>query len=192
MHNKADVLYIKNMVCQRCIFAVENSLKTFGISYSEVQLGVVYLTKPIDEHRSNALFANLENIGFERVVIADKKLVEDIKRYVIQHIRVSEEMQKDATWSLLLAHEFNKDYSRISKIFSELEGVTIEHYIILQKIERIKELLLYNEQSISEIAYALGYSSSQFLSTQFKQHTGLTPTQFKHNHKGLRISLDDV
>ncbi len=191
MEKENDVVYIKNMVCQRCIMAVEEILNKHDIDYSDIQLGAVYLNTPIGEQAYKAVFSDLESIGFERVEDADRKLVEDIKRLVISTLR---HLEKDQTqlkkWSTLISDAFHKDYSHLSKVFSEIEGNTIEHFIILQRIERIKELLLYNELTISEMAHQLGYSSSQFLSTQFKQHTGLTPSQFKRNHRGLRKELD--
>ncbi len=191
MNTEINAFFVKNMVCPRCIMAVKEVLQEHGIEYSDVQLGAVYLQHPIDKTTYETMFADLIAIGFERVEDADRKIIEKIKHLIINTLRDLEDKQvRHQKWSDIISGAVHKDYSHLSKLFSDLEGMTIEHYIILQRVERIKELLLYDELTISEMAHLLGYSSSQFLSTQFKQHTGLTPTEFKRNHRGLRKALD--
>ncbi|MCH8546871.1 MAG: AraC family transcriptional regulator, partial [Cryomorphaceae bacterium] len=183
MREREQVIFVKNMVCQRCVLAVENLLNKQDIAYDEVDLGAIYLSSPISDHHHHELVNNLQALGFEEVVHADKRLVEEIKRLVIHIIRHEDLSEWPYKWSTFLSEHLNREYTGLSKIFSQLEGITIEHYVILQKLERVKELLMYDEMSIAQMSHILGYSSGQFLSTQFKQHTGLTPTQFKNNHR---------
>ena len=192
MHQNKPIIYVKNMVCHRCVLAVVNLLNEQGIDFDEVDLGAIYLAQPIRDDVHQMMVDKLEELGFEEVMHTDKRLVEELKRMVITTIRNEDLSEWPHKWSTFLSDKLNREYTGLSKTFSQLEGVTIEHFIILQKIERVKELLLYDEMSITQMAHALGYSSGQFLSTQFKQHTGLTPTQFKSNHRGMRKGVDEV
>ncbi|MES1222922.1 MAG: AraC family transcriptional regulator [Bacteroidota bacterium] len=183
-------LYIKNMVCPRCVKAVEGVLETAGAKPVYVHLGEVLLEKPLSSQQSEAISIRLKQLGFELLDDNLKKLIDKVKSIVIQHIHYKED--EKFIFSEVLAKELNKDYSVISKLFSETEGITIEQYVILQKIEKVKELLAYNEMNLNEISFKLGYSSVAHLSAQFKKVTGLTPTQFKAQGIHLRKSLDDV
>lgn len=183
-------LYIKNMVCPRCITAVENLLKEIHEKPAHVQLGEVVLTNPLNDDRLKQFAADLQKLGFELLDDSRTQQIEKIKSIVINHIH---HLQDDKfIFSEIIAKELHKEYSQLSKLFSETEGITIEQYIIRQKIEKTKELLAYNEMNLSEIADKLGYSSVAHLSTQFKKVTGLTPSGFKAQGIHLRKSLDNV
>lgn len=183
-------LYIKNMVCPRCIMAVENILKQLGIVPLDVRLGEVVLANEIDKSQIAALRKELSNLGFELLDDSQQKLVEQIKALVIEQIHFNKEQNLNI--SEILVSELHRDYSFLSKLFSTTEGVTIEHFVILQKIERVKELLTYDQQTLSEIADELAYSSVAHLSAQFKKVTGLTPTRFKQQGIDLRRGLDQI
>ena len=190
--NHTMQLFIKNMVCDRCIMVVKDQLNAVGLEYKNIQLGQVQLSKPASGEQIESLRTNLSNLGFE--LLDDKKaaLVTQIKSVIIKliHDNGSEEINKKL--SVLLSEKLGKDYHFLSTLFSSVEGVTIEKYIILQRIERAKELLMYDEMTINEIADTLGYSSVQHLSQQFKKITGLTPTHFKQLKENKRKPLDQV
>lgn len=178
------------MVCARCIVSVEHTLAEMGIQGMTVGLG--FIEGEINESFSEKDFdRRLKASGFELIQDADSTLVENIRHVVIERIR-SKNQDNDANWSDILARSFSMDYSAISKTFSEIAGITLERYIILQKIERIKEWLRYDEFTIGEMAWKLGYSSPNHLSNQFKSVTGMSPTQFKNNLSAVRVGLDKV
>lgn len=183
-------LYIKNMVCNRCIMAVKDVLQQAGLHPANIALGEVTLEeKKLSKEQHNQLDAALTAIGFELIDNRRGKLIEQLKNAVVEMVHYSDPVKiKHSTY---LSEKLHHDYSYLSKLFSETEGLTIEHYIIKQKIERVKELLVYDELSLSEIADRLGYSSVAHLSAQFKKVTGLTPTFYKN--KGIqRIPIDKV
>lgn len=183
-------LYIKNMVCDRCIFAVEEILKEIHIKPVTVRLGMVILNEELSKEKEHIFSDKLEKLGFELISDSNQKLIEKIKSLLISQIR--EHTAPSITYSEFLSHKLSKDYSYLSKLFSSSEGITIEHYIILQKIETVKELLSYDELNLSEISYKLGYSSVAHLSAQFKKVTGLTPSQFKAQKIKTRKSIDKI
>lgn len=184
-------IYVKNMVCPRCIMAVETILKTLQIDYKNVSLGEIELNSQPDNSDVTKLSEHLQEIGFE--VIDDKKhqLIERIKNYIIQFIHHDKEMLK-INLSDFLSEVLGYEYNYLSNLFSEVEGTTIEKYVILQKIEKVKELIVYDELSLKEIAHQLGYSSVAYLSNQFKKVTGLTPSHFKTIGQQKRIPLDHL
>ena len=175
------------MVSLRCKMMVKQELDKLGLVYSEVDLGEVSILKHISDKKRNLLKIALLRSGLE--LMDDKKaiLIERIKTVIIEMIHYSDEMPK-AKNSEYISRQINLDYSYLSSLFSEATGITIEQYIIAHKIERVKELLLYNELNLTEISYKLCYSSVAHLSQQFKKVTGLTPTFFK-NLKYKRITL---
>lgn len=185
-------LYIKNMVCNRCIMAVEQELKKLGIEGSKVSLGEVDSTTDIPGEKLVLLQNNLDALGFEVLNNSKKQLIEKIKNIIIQQVHYPDEEQHQPNLSEVIAKTLHKDYSSLSSLFSEVEGITIEKYLIQQKIEKVKEYIIYDELSISEIAYKLGYSSVAHLSNQFKKVTGLTPTHFKTLGKNKRKPLDKI
>lgn len=183
-------LYIKNMVCPRCIMAVENIFTQLNIPVLDVRLGEVVLSSAIDKEQTNILRKDLEKLGFELLDDSQQQIIEQIKAIVIRQIHHTEE--QNSTISDILVSELHRDYSYLSKLFSTTEGITIEHFAILQRIERVKELLTYDQQTLSEIADELSYSSVAHLSAQFKKVTGLTPTQFKQQGIDLRRGLEEI
>lgn len=186
-----EKLLIKNMVCNRCILAVENELKQLDIEPIHVSLGEITLEKPLTEEQRAKLEPKLEKLGFE--IISDKKteLIENIKAVIIDLIQ-NQNDDSNLNLSELLSEHLAQDYSHMSNLFSSVEGITIEKYFIAQKIEKVKELLIYDELTLSEIAHKMNYSSVAYLSSQFKKTTGLTPTQFKKIRENTRIPLDEV
>jgi AraC-like DNA-binding protein len=185
-------LYIKNMVCERCIMAVRQELDNLSIDYKNIQLGDAELTKPLEETEKTVLSERLSLLGFE--VLDDRKsaIITQIKSIIIKLIHGNELEESNKKLSVILSEKLGMDYHYISSLFSSIEGITIEKYVILQRIERAKELLIYDEMSLNEIADSLGYSSVQHLSLQFKKITGLTPTYFKQLKEKNRKPLDKV
>jgi AraC family transcriptional regulator len=184
-------LYIKNMVCQRCILSVEQILQQNNITAKNTRLGEVELNEPLSTEKLNDLSTALQQVGFELLDDQKTQQIEKIKNLLIQKVQEGE-MEEHFSVSRFLSSEIFKDYSNLSKLFSEVEGITIEQFFILQKIEKAKEWLVYNELSLSQIALQLGYSSTQHLSAQFKRITGMTPTEFKKNGVLHRKGLDKV
>ena len=184
-------LYIKNMVCDRCIMMLKSVLEQRRLQYDAVLLGEVELVSDLSSAEKESLNEELHKIGFE--IIDDKKtrLIESIKNKVLEVIRNPETAPK-MTFSEYLSEKFHQDYSSLSKLFSEVQGMTIEQYVILQKIEKVKELLVYDELSLSQIALQLNYSSVSHLSKQFKKVTGFTPTHYKQVKESKRIPLDKL
>ena len=184
-------LYIKNMVCNRCIMMVKSELEKFGLQPDAVHLGEVDLPREISEEEKELLDSNFRDLGFEIIDDRKTRLIESIKTCIVERIHYTEEPLK-MTFSEYLSEKFHQDYSSLSKLFSEVQGMTIEQYVITQKIEKVKELLVYDELSLSEIALQLNYSSVSHLSKQFKKVTGLTPTHFKQVKENKRIPLDKL
>lgn len=184
-------LYIKNMVCNRCIMVVGSEIEKLGFHPQNIKLGEVELdTSPsnIDKER---IGAHLKNFGFELIDDKKSRIIEQVKSIIIELVHYQDNDRKD-NLSEILSSRIHHDYNYISNLFSEVEGVTIEKYFIAQKIERVKELLVYDELSLSEIAYKLNYSSVSYLSNQFKKVTGLTPSHFKNLKNIIRKPLDQV
>lgn len=184
-------LYIKNMVCDRCIMVVQNELKKLDIQTENVTLGKVALKQELSDDQIKMLNENLLARGFE--VIDDKKsqIIEGIKNVIIELVHYQDSETKN-NLSDILSNKLQHDYNYLSNLFSEVESTTIEKYFIAQKIEKVKELLGYDELSLSEIADSLNYSSVAYLSNQFKKVTGLTPSQFKQIKEDKRTPLDEV
>ena len=184
-------LYIKNMVCNRCIMVVKSEVEKLGLHPVAVELGEVALEKKISAPDKELLDQRLRSFGFEIIDDKRKRLIENIKTTILELIYSGEDLPK-TTFSEHLSERFHQDYSYLSKLFSEVQGMTIEQYMIAQKIERVKELLVYDELSLSEIAHQLNYSSVSHLSKQFKKVTGLTPTHFKQVKEKKKIPLDKL
>jgi AraC family transcriptional regulator len=185
------VLYVKNMVCNRCIKSVAGILKELKTSYQSVLLGEVHLVEDISGSQREALAKALSEEGFELIDDRKTRIIEQIKRLIIQRVNSELDEATDNLSGYLSAH-LHLDYPYLSTLFSSVEGTTIEKYYIAQKIEKAKELLVYGELTLSEIAYRLGYSSVQHLSNQFKKVTGLTPSHFKQVGAEKRKPLDEV
>lgn len=185
-----DIL-IKNMVCPRCIEAVKTSLNEEGISFESIELGKVSLSSPLKTDQKIALSKSLESKGFELLESKNSALISQIKSLIIEQIHHSDENLSE-NFSTFLAEKLQHEYTSLSRLFSQVEGITIEKFITRQKIERVKEFLFYDQLSLSEIAFKLNYSSVAYLSSQFKKETGMTPSEFKQNHFNQRKSLDEV
>ncbi len=189
------ILHIKNMVCNRCIMVVEQELKKLGFYPEQVTLGEVTLKETdLTKDQQEKIDRALEAVGFERIDDRKARLIESIKNKIIERVHHVESIDRKFNWSDILADELHHDYNFLSNLFSSVEGITIEQYIIRQKIERAKELLFYDELNLSEIAQKLGYSSVAHLSSQFKKITGLTPSELKKSRKpqDVRNPIDSV
>ena len=179
------------MVCGRCIKAVHNILSELKIEHGPVLLGEVSISKPLSTDQKNRLDERLNEEGFELIDDKKTRIIEQVKKLLIQRVNSELDESNDNLSGYLTSH-LHLDYPYLSHLFSSIEGITIEKYFIAQKIERAKELLVYDELSLSEIAFKLGYSSVQHLSNQFKKLTGLTPSHFKQVGAERRKPLDDI
>jgi AraC-like DNA-binding protein len=179
------------MVCNRCISAVEDIFTKADVKIGSVILGEVETETEISADKMKAIEKELLETGFERIMDSAHQLVEKIKNLII--VKVSElDIADNFLLSEFLSSKLHKDYSALSKTFSQNENITLEQFFILQKIEKVKELLLYNEFNLTEIAGKLGYKSVQHLSTQFRNSTGFTPTEFKKLKDHHRKPLDNL
>lgn len=188
---KDTVLYIKNMVCDRCKMAVEHELRNLGLTPTKVELGVVCVKEEVDSECRAKIRAGLEALGFELLEDRQQQTVDRIKSLIIELVHYRNN-KSGINLSAYLSEHLGSDYSALSKLFSENTGMTIEKFFILQKTERIKELLFYGEMSLSEIADMMNYSSVAYLSTQFKNITGMTPSQFKALKEKNLTQLDKL
>jgi AraC family transcriptional regulator len=193
MKNPNNILYIKNMVCPRCIKVVREEIEKLGINILNISLGEVETELPIIKLPIKEIERVLVENGFELIDDRNSKLIEKIKNSIISVIQNYQNEELDrVNFPKFLSQKVNRDYISLSSLFSKTEGITIEHFIILQKIEKVKELLKYDELTLSEIAYQLGYSSVQHLSRQFKKNTGMTASEFKNNLSLKRKSIDSL
>ena len=179
------------MVCNRCIMVVRQEFEKAGLKPLDVKMGEVELDKAPAETQLEKINATLNNFGFEILDSQRKKLIERIKNSLIEKIQ-SGEIEEHFILSDFLSKKLNKEYSQLSRLFSEVEGITVEQFFILQKIEKVKEWIAYDELTLSEISWKLGYSSIAHLSSQFKKVTGFTPTHFKKSGVNHRKSLDNI
>jgi AraC-like DNA-binding protein len=170
---------------------VKKQLESLNLLPAIVSMGEIEFAKPISKKQLKLLHECLNELGFELLNNQKQRQIERIKTLLISKVQ-SEEIEEHFSITDFLGKALNKEYSYISRLFSEVEGITIEQFLILQKIEKVKELLVYNELNLSEISYRLGYSSVAHLSAQFKKVTGLTPTHFKKVGNQLRHSLDNI
>jgi AraC family transcriptional regulator len=188
----SSTLYIKNMVCDRCKMAVNQALLTSGYHPLEVELGVAKLEEDVPKEQQQRIIApKLKALGFE---LLDDKRQQTIERIKAAIIRLVHYRDNNSTLNLsgYLQHELLQDYSSLSKLFSEVTSKTIERYYIEQRIERVKELITYDEMSLTQIALQMNYSSTAYLSNQFKQITGMTPSEFKRLQGKGRRAIDKI
>lgn len=185
-------LFIKNMVCDRCIRAVRDILEDQHLDPQEIELGRARILGEWNPERKESLKKALVQEGFDLLEDQRHRLIERVKSLIIKLIRQTDLSDRRENLSDYLASHLHKDYSYISHQFSSVENVTIEQYFILQKIEMVKELLRYDELSLTEISYKLGYSSVAHLSAQFKKVTGFTPSGFRKLKGPSRKPLDKV
>lgn len=184
-------LYIKYMVSLRCKMVVKEALEKLGLHYIILELGSVEIMDDLTDKQRKLLHQTLIKSGLE--LMDDKKavLIEKIKNIIIEMVHYTDELPK-VNYSDYISEKVGLDYTHISKIFSEVKGITIEQFIIAHKIERVKELLLYDELNLTQISYMMNYSSVAHLSKQFKKVTGLTPRFFKQLKDKKRIALENV
>lgn len=185
-------LYIKYMVSLRCKLMVKEELKRIGLHEVAVDLGVVEISDEITDQQRQELRERLQKTGLELLDDNKSILIERIKNVIIELIHYSEEKLTVTNYPEYLSKKLNHDYTHLSSVFSEVKGVTIQQFVILHKIERVKELLLYDKLSLTEISYKLNYSSVAHLSNQFKKATGLTPSYFKKIEKARRNNLENT
>jgi AraC-like DNA-binding protein len=188
----STVLHIKNMVCPRCIETVQNVLNEKGFNVQSIKLGEVEIEREPSEEQTDELSALLQKKGFELLTDRKSKIIGQIKSEIIRIIHYNENEILHVNLSNHLSNLIGADYSSLSNLFSSEEGLTIEKYAILQKIEKVKELLSYGELNISEIAFKMDYSSVAYLSSQFKKTTGMTPGQYKKLKEKNRNPLDQL
>ncbi|CAM3933229.1 AraC-type DNA-binding protein [Pedobacter westerhofensis] len=185
-------LYIKNMVCDRCILMVKQQLDQLGLNVEAISLGKVTVSPDPDLLKLKQVSEALQVLGFELIDKEKNQLIEQIKTQVIEIVHYSDLSAMQQSLMNLIAQKLNKDYVYLSRLFSDNEGITIEKYIIHQKIEKVKELLEYGELNLNEIAWQMGYSSSAHLSTQFKAVTGMPPSKYKIQPSADRKPLDQL
>ena len=179
------------MVSLRCKLVVKEALESLGLHYVILELGIVEIMQDLTANQRKQLYDLLLKSGLE--LMDDKKsvLIEKIKNIIIELIHYSDELPK-VNYSAYISEKMGMDYTHLSKLFSEVRGITIEHFIIAHKIERVKELLLYDELNLTQISYLMNYSSISHLSKQFKKVTGLTPSFFKKLKEKKRIGLENI
>lgn len=184
-------VYIKNMVCNRCILVVKNELEKLGFHPVNLKLGEVEIERDLVDSEKLTLNNHLRTFGFELIDDKKSRIIEKLKIVIIDLVHYQDNNTK-SNLSDKLSSSLHHDYSYLSNLFSEVEGTTIEKYFIAQRIEKVKELLVYDELSLSEIALRLNYSSVGYLSNQFKKVTGLSPRHFKLIKEDKRKPLDKV
>ncbi len=179
------------MVCRRCITAVDKVITDAGYHVQHIDLGEVMISEEPNNKALEQLDYILKQLGFELIDDRRSRIIEKIKNLIV-HLVHHSDGPLELNISDYLTREMNYDYKYLSNLFSEVEGNTIEHFFISQKIEKIKELLTYDEKSLKEIAFKLGYSSAAYLSSQFKKHTGFTPGHFKAVKANKRTFIDNL
>lgn len=191
MKNTSSEILIKNMVCNRCILAVEQLFSALQIPVQEVKLGEVLLEKEVNLKEISQLKQELSKVGFELIETRSEKLIKDIKRITIEYLN-SDYIQNKIPLSLFLTQYLSYDYSYLSDLFSKKEQKTIEQFFILQRIEKVKALILLNHFTFSEIAFQVGFSSVHHMSSQFKKVTQMTPSAFKTLERKPMRAIDEI
>ena len=186
------ILHIKNMVCDRCIMVVRQQLENLGFRVGEVSLGTAEISPDPDSEQIGKISSAFKVLGFELIDKDKDRLVERIKNMVIEKVHYGDLADTHTSFSEYLSDKLHREYTYLSRLFSEAEDSTIEKFIIQQKIEKVKELLEYGELNLNEIAWKMGYSSSAHLSAQFKSVTGITPSQFKKSEEAVRKPIDKI
>ncbi len=178
------------MVCPRCIEAVQSILTDENLEIESVELGKAVVNNELSEEIRNKLNWILKERGFELLTNRNQKIIDKIKSIIIKIIHHSGEIPEHLNFSEVISQKLNSDYKHLSSIFSSCEGLTIEKFVILQKIERVRELISYGDMNFSEIAVHMGYSSVSHMTAQFKNQTGITPSQYAKLDKKERSTLD--
>lgn len=191
MEEKRNKLLIKNMVCQRCILTVENIFRGLKIPVQKISLGEIDLEKKLTDSELKEVDEELNKVGFELIEKRVNKIIEDVKKAVIDYLNLGMD-NENLKLSSFIVKRIPYEYSYLSDLFSTIEGKTIEQFFILNRIEKVKELLVYDQLSLTEISYQTGFSSVHHLSAQFKKITGLTPSHFKRIAADKRKFLDKL
>lgn len=191
MEEQSHVIFIKNMVCNRCILVISEILKGLKFTPLKIELGKAITREQLTPGDRQVIREALEKYGFELIDDKQSRIIEQIRTAIIELVHYEDNLSK-LKLSEYLKEKCHYDYSFLSKLFSEVNGISIEKYYIAQKVERIKELLAYDELSISEIAARLQYSSVAHLSSQFRNVTGMSPSEFKRLKDHGREPLDKV
>lgn len=186
------VLHIKNMVCDRCKMVVTDIFEKKGFIVKKAELGIIEIMSKPDSDQLQDIEKQLKNVGFELLDDKRELLVQKIKTSIIELVQKQPNHLQKVNPSIYIAEQVGRDYKYLTTLFSEVEGTTIEQFLINQKIEKVKELLAYDEYSLSQIADLLYYSSVQHLSMQFKKVTGLTPSHFKNLKENKRVSINQL
>lgn len=184
-------LYIKNMVCSRCKMVIKQELEKLNIYPLSIELGEVDLVEDIDKETHERVNTALKKMGFELIDDKKRRIVEKIKNVIVEWVHFSA-VDIRINYSDFIVEKLHYDYNYLSNLFSEVEGKSISTYIIRQKIEKVKELLLYDELTLNEIADRVGYSNASYLSLQFKKITGLSPTDFKFQRLATRKNIEEL
>lgn len=184
-------LFVKNMVCPRCIMVIERELNQMALQPTHIELGVVEFEQPLTPDQTEAIRSRLVPLGFDLLNDTKNKQVEQIKNFLIAALQ-GNKVEPHFSVKKYLSAKICKEYSYLSKLFSEKEGITIENYFILLKLEKVKELISYGEETLNEIAWRLGYSSVQHLSAQFKRVLGISTTVFKTSLTEKRKPIDGI
>lgn len=186
------VLYVKNMVCNRCILIVRQQLENLGFTIEGISLGKVTLAPEPEILQLQQIASAFQVLGFELIDKEKDQLIAQIKTQVIELVHYADLSLIKQSLMSIIAEKLNKEYTYLSRLFSDGEGITIEKYLIQQKVEKVKELLEYGELNLNEIAFKMGYSSSAHLSTQFKAVTGMPPSKYKGQTSETRKPLDQL
>ena len=184
-------IYVKNMACESCKVFVKDVLEELDISTVKVELGEIETKENVSDEEKLLLNKKIKEVGLELLEKKQGVLIEKIRQVMIDYVYKSDE-RPNIKFSVMLSEELGQNYTYLANFFSEVEATTIEQFIIALKIERIKELIIFGEDSFSEIAYKLHYSSVSHLSTQFKKVTGLSPKHFKELKERRRITIQNI
>lgn len=184
-------ILIKNMVCDRCIFAVQQIFNQLNIPIAEIVLGEVITENDLSIEESKSIEKELLKLGFELITTRGSKLIEDIKKSILQYLEIEIKEHKDSL-STFITSKLPYDYSYLSDLFSSTEGKTIEQFFIKQRIEKVKALILFRQLTFTEIAFETGFSSVHHLSAQFKKVTEMTPSAFKKVKNSTRNTRDSI
>ena len=182
---------VKNMVCPRCIESVQSVFEELNLVVTTIELGKVTLKETFNSNQKQELKTRLKAKGFELLADKQTQIINEIKSIIIEEIHYKEALPL-VNFSTILAEKLHYDYAYLSRLFSTVEGRTIEKFIVAQKIEKVKELLTYNEMTLTKIAFQMNYSSVAYLSSQFKKITGMSPSAFKNLQNGKRQFLDEI
>ncbi|WP_430401573.1 AraC family transcriptional regulator [Fluviicola sp.] len=184
-------IYVKNMACESCKIFVQEALNELGIAPIKVDLGEIETKEDVSDDEKRKLNSIINKAGLELLEKKQGVIIEKIRKILVDYVYNSDE-RSNIKFSVLLSEELKLSYKHLSNLFSEVEASTIEQFLIALKIERVKELIIFGEDTFSEIAHKLHYSSAAHLSTQFKKATGLTPSHFKALKEKRRITIQNI